>query len=506
MQRRFDSWIWSFCVLACLPSTFPPAFGQDTVPRIIDGVAVPESSFPSVGHVKIVENLGNFQEVSQSTGTLIAPGFVLTAAHSVRSTIFGKLFTDPRNITFTIGGTDYAVTSYFVHPTEQNGIVINHEGFLDLSILQLAQPVTTIAPSSILRHPPAQGSELILAGFGLIGSGAKGFNPRNEMFPPAGTIETGQAPLEILTPTLIQWNFKPVPPPNNESNTAPGDSGGPAFIAFNGINVVVGVTSGGTNPTSAFGDQPFDTRVDIATDWIDSIVNGRPDFTSFPTAVPPSAAPNQSVAFTAAAGSASISWDFGDGTTSPAGDGSAMHSFAAAGTYLVAATALTTNGNTSVETLTIAIGAFGPHAAGDSVAGTKLTRKQFSIPSPAGIDSKKSPNSSVALTFVHPDFAASFLDFNKAAIRILVGNQELISLNYNVDFFQGIKLKVDEKKGAIIFTNKLPSAGPVIADALGSLNGAASVEIPIILSVNGVLYPGLYPFAVVEKGTRVTGK
>lgn len=499
MPRQYIHCILSLCTIVLMA----PVRSQEAVPRIIDGTEVPEATFPSVGRVKIVESLGNFDEVSTSTGTLIAPSFVITAGHSVRSSLFGKLFTDPKNITFNLGGTDYAVTKYFVHPTEQNGIIINQEGFLDISILQLAQPVPNITPSTILRQPPVQGTTMIIAGYGLTGSGLKGFDPKHETFPPKGSIQFGQAPLETLTPTLIKWNFKPTTPAI--SDTAPGDSGGPAFIVVNGDNVLAGVTSGGNNPTSAFGDQPFDTRVDIATDWIDSIVNGTPDFTSPPTATPPAAGPDQSVTFSAAAGTNSIAWDFGDGSTSPAGGGTALHAFSVAGTYLVAATAITTNGNiVATESLSITIGAFRNHSAGDVVSGLQLIKKQFTIPSAAGLDAKKVPSSSIALTFVHPDFLASFSDFDKAVIRILIANQELFSIVNNTEFFRKTKFKVDTKKGAISFSTKKDSSGAVFANAIGSQTGG--VKIPITLSINGVIYSGVYTFNVTSRGTRVTGK
>src|SRR5206468_2811748 len=57
-----------------------------------------------------------------------------------------------------------------------------------------------------------------------------------------------------------------------ESNTAPGDSGGPAYLHVNGTYYVAGVTSGGDRDDSAIGDHSFDTRVDAYAAWIDSIV------------------------------------------------------------------------------------------------------------------------------------------------------------------------------------------------------------------------------------------
>jgi hypothetical protein len=478
--------------------------GGDVAPRIVDGTQVPESTFPTVGRVKIVESLGDFDEVSMSTGTLIAPSFVITAAHSVRSAQFGRLFTDPKNITFTLGGVDYAVTRYFVHPTEQNGIIINQEGFLDISILQLATAVPGVTPSPIMRQPPTVGSQMIIAGYGLTGSGLKGFDPKHQTFPPQGSIQFGQAPLETLTPTLIEWTFKQVAPPNNESDTAPGDSGGPAFIVVGGQNVLVGVTSGGNSPTSAFGDQPFDTRVDIATDWIDSIISGKSEFTSPPTATPPAAKAKTLITFTAAAGTDQIAWDFGDGSNSPAGAGTAKHAYIASGTYLVAATAISSNGNTATQTLSITIGDFLGHAAGDIVSGLKLPKKQFTIPSAAGLNARRTPGSSTTITFFHPDFVSTFLDFNKSVVRILIANQELFSIVNNTEIFRNTKFKVNTTKGTITFSSKQESVGPVFADAVGTQSGP--VKIPVTLSVNGVLYSDIFTFNVVAKGSKVTGK
>jgi len=79
------------------------------------------------------------------------------------------------------------------------------------------------------------------------------------------------------------WNFDN----HQESNTAPGDSGGPAFVTVDGVRYVAGVTSGGEGRVHSLGDVSFDTRVDVFASWIDSIVgNAAPAPNSSPTPTP----------------------------------------------------------------------------------------------------------------------------------------------------------------------------------------------------------------------------
>src|SRR5262249_22720043 len=143
--------------------------------------------------------------------------------------------------------------------------------------------------------------------------------------PPKDQIATGKTPIDIVTDTFIKWNFDNVPPPNQESNTAPGDSGGPQFITENDTLFLASVTSGGVKSDASFGDLSYNARVDIAAPWIDSITGGDPaannhapviaslDTSAFGVLL------GTPVTFTAAAGDADndplqYHWIFGDGT------------------------------------------------------------------------------------------------------------------------------------------------------------------------------------------------
>lgn len=219
----------------------------DTQPfaRIINGSVT--SDFPSVGLVG--DSSGNF-----CSGTLIAPQYVLTAAHCAE----GVANTAGR---FRLGTATYSTSQVFVHPNYNSNLIGSDEAN-DIAIYRLSQPVTNVTPSPIFRGTPLVGQLLTLVGFGGGGTGNTGTDGS------FGTKRVGTTPIDQVTTKLIRWNFDN----NSEANTAPGDSGGPAFLQVNGVYQVAGVTSGGDREDAGIGDRSFDTRVDAFAAWIDSIV------------------------------------------------------------------------------------------------------------------------------------------------------------------------------------------------------------------------------------------
>jgi Trypsin len=215
------------------------------IQRIVNGTVT--SQFPSVG--KIGDNSGFF-----CSGTLIAPRYVLTAAHCAE----GVGQTAGR---FQANGQTYNTSRVFVHPN-YNGNLIGSDNANDIAIYQLDRDATGVASSPIFRATPAVGQLLTLVGFGAGGTGNSGHDGS------CGTKRVGTTPIDQVTSRLIHWNFDN----NNEANTAPGDSGGPAFLSVNGTYHVAGITSGGDQANAGIGDHSFDTRVDVFASWIDSVV------------------------------------------------------------------------------------------------------------------------------------------------------------------------------------------------------------------------------------------
>lgn len=213
------------------------SFSGDRALRIVNGVQT--SGFKAVG---IVNN--------GCTGTLIAPNAVLTAAHCVEGNASG--------MSFDVGGKSYSVEKAVIHPEYETAKDI------DLAVMILSENVTGVDPMEINRTAPKVGQVLTLVGFGATGTPQSGHNGD------FGVKHVGQTPIDNVDATHIRWNYDNA----SESNTAPGDSGGPAFVTVNGQEVIAGVTSGGSQENAGLGDESFDVRVDAFANWIDNIVSG----------------------------------------------------------------------------------------------------------------------------------------------------------------------------------------------------------------------------------------
>lgn len=183
-----------------------------------------------------------------ATGTLIAPQYVLVAAHTVADT-------PPGQVTFTIGGQTYHMEHVFVHPNydpDQTG----SDAANDIAILKLKQPVTTITPARLSGRAPQLGEMLDLVGFG---------QEKGAVF---GTKREGSAPPVFeVSSNIFQWQH--LSPTQNDSD--PGDSGAPLFATINGERQIIGIVSGGTSDSDVLGEIGTNTRVDSYLDWIQSV-------------------------------------------------------------------------------------------------------------------------------------------------------------------------------------------------------------------------------------------
>jgi hypothetical protein len=199
------------------------------------------SDFASVG---TIGDIGG----GKAGGTLIAPQYVLVAAHSVAET-------PPGQITFTIGGVQHRIDDVILHP-DYSPDLRGQEGANDIAILKLDQPVASIAPSLLTGRAPRLGEVLNLVGFG---------EEDGALF---GTKRIGTTPpVSEVGASVFRWTH--TSPTQNDSD--PGDSGSPLFATIDGVPRIIGIVSGGTSSFNGLGDVATNTRADKYLDWIQSI-------------------------------------------------------------------------------------------------------------------------------------------------------------------------------------------------------------------------------------------
>ncbi len=233
-----------FGVVAILFLATPLLAQPTVVPRILNGT--PTSEFEAVGIV------GNLDRGGFCTGTLITPTHVLTAAHCAE-----EIELEPTEGTFELDGSLYFTRAVFIHP-DYNPFNLDS----DVAVLELEEAVVGVTPDVLFRQTPMVGEVLTLVGYGQGGDG----DGASGVF---GTKRRGTTDIEEVTPTQIRWTFDS----NDESNTAPGDSGGPGYLIVNGAFQIASITSGGSRADAGIGDEAFNVRVDAFASWIDSVTS-----------------------------------------------------------------------------------------------------------------------------------------------------------------------------------------------------------------------------------------
>lgn len=200
---------------------------------------------------------------SGAEGTLVAPRWVLTAAHVAASLSPG----------------DVAVTGKREHRIDR---VVRHPGWksdagmdVDIALLRLASPVEGIDPAAPAGGPDAAGTEVVFVGRGGHGDGRSG--PTGE----DGRVRGATNRIEKVGETWIRFRFDAPGDPAAtalEGISGPGDSGGPAFVERDGTLYVVGVSSGQDSKPAGgkpgrYGVLEYYTRVSAFASWIRSVIS-----------------------------------------------------------------------------------------------------------------------------------------------------------------------------------------------------------------------------------------
>ena len=247
--------VLSGLALAGAPLRASPASPDGPPVSVIGGTATAVGQYPSVAGLVIGSNL--------CTGTLIAPSWVLTAAHCVDPAVLALSSQDEVTRSAKVHfntvdvlndlGRVVAAAATFKDPLFNK----DRLGANDIGLIQLAEPVTDITPSLINLNAAMapRGTIVTMVGYGSTergappGSAGVEYELRNRMSASCPGLGVMGSDTNLLCFSQA-----------DNRGTCQGDSGGPAFAVIDGQPTIVGVTSFGDAQCAIYG---ADTRVDI---------------------------------------------------------------------------------------------------------------------------------------------------------------------------------------------------------------------------------------------------
>lgn len=196
-------------------------------------------------------------------GTLIAPDWVVTAAHAV-------FCMDPGQ-KIKVGNELVFVAERFSHPEYQLGE--EH----DIALIKLARPVTSIKPADMYQGNTEKGMVVWFIGVGGTGTGKQGqtinYTENN------GRLRKAQNKIIKVTDTDIVFKFeKGSIGEALEGVSGNGDSGGPAYIKTKDNYILLGVSSRADSwfyDVGEYGVTERYTRMSSYADWIRQVISAK---------------------------------------------------------------------------------------------------------------------------------------------------------------------------------------------------------------------------------------
>lgn len=230
-------------------------------PRIINGTPASIGIFPWMVYY------------GQCAGTLIAPRWVLTAAHCVENQ-------DVEQLPMLLLGSDNVQTPSATAMQARVIQIIRHPNYAnlynDLALLKLAEPIDSV-PVMTLRAGShiEENSKILALGWGTTVSNSD----YDAVVPSANLLQTrlaiknngfcsGHYGIPITDNMLCLTGVTP----EDHSDTCLGDSGGPLIMESDGGFVQIGITSFGDSPCGQPDVPSVYTRVSQFQAWIKSYV------------------------------------------------------------------------------------------------------------------------------------------------------------------------------------------------------------------------------------------
>jgi hypothetical protein len=268
MNPGHGNYFWTLAIIAAaiLPSA--------SVCGVTIRDDVPDSLYLALAASPEYAPVGTFVNSWGYTGsaTLIAPDWILTAAHNLTAASSG---------TFTINGTSYASTRLVGNPGWNES---NPFGGYDFGLVHLSSPVIGIAPATLYTGSSESGLTGTFVGYGFTGTGLTGWKTLdNQKRAFQNVIDGNFGNPSILLGcdfdnphTTADNGFGDPTPLALEGCVAPGDSGGGVFITIGSQTYLEGVISfvaaADGNANSDYGDASGFGRVSAFLPWISSTI------------------------------------------------------------------------------------------------------------------------------------------------------------------------------------------------------------------------------------------
>lgn len=234
------------------------------------------------------------------SGVLVAPGYLLTAAHvTAQAGVISDItvnFNAGGDLPYQVGASAIYVNPNYVAP------VSGRVGESDLAIIKLADAAPASVPSyGLYRNPLVTGTTLTLVGYGASGSASAGVA---DVAADAAIKRTGKNNADYIAPSLdgrlsqaiyyfdfdgptLASNLIGAPTPANgtlgngiETTLASGDSGSPAFVQDGAGNwLLAGINTFRLGSGYGFGNGVGGGGVVVAgyASWIDSVTSPVPE-------------------------------------------------------------------------------------------------------------------------------------------------------------------------------------------------------------------------------------